>query len=274
MSAIKRFFGNIFWRLHQGVDMKSTFENLYACRQQSAKTFEAINRKVFGDLYAGDLTDPCGFSTLEDLDALFQRSGLPEAEKSDKRLIDLACGRGGAGLWLAKKTGSTLEGYDLSEVAIEAAESRIAEYGMEGRAKFGAADIREIPAESSAFDVATCVDSLFIIPDKLAVLNEVRRVLKPGGIFECITWEVRRAFAVPDYRPLLKKANFSVEYYEEVPGWRDRQRGMHEELIARQDQLIEEMGKKAASVWLNCAKYELRHLDQMRRVFFVARRPL
>ena len=271
MSFWKRFFGAVFWRLHQGVDMKSTFENLYACRQ-STKTFEEINKKVFGDVYAGDLVDPCGFSTLEDLQALFDRGGLPEAERSDKRIIDLACGRGGAGLWLAKKTGATLEGYDLSEIAIEGAKSRVAKYGMEGRAKFAAADIREIPAESNAFDLATCVDSLFIVPDKLSVLSETRRVLKPNALFECITWEVNRAFATPDYRPLLEKARLSVEYYEEVPGWRDRQRGMHEELLARREQLIGEMGKKAASVWLNCAKYELRHLDQMRRVFFVARR--
>lgn len=271
MSFLKRFFGNIFWRLHQGTDMKSTFENLYACRQ-NAKTFEAVNKKVFGDAYAGDLVDPCGFSTLEDLRALFERSGLPEtAERSDKKIVDLACGRGGAGLWLARKTGAELFGVDLSEIAIEAAKKRISEFGMEGRAAFQAADIRKIPAKTSAYDVALCVDSLFIIPDKDAVLAEVRRVLKPNGLFECVTWEVDRAFAVPDYRPLLEKAGFAIEYYEEVPGWRERQRGMHEELLARRDDLIAEMGKKAASVWLNCARYELKHLRQMRRVFFVVR---
>ena len=271
MSFMKRFFGNLFWRLHQGTDMKNTFENLYACRRNT-KTFEEINRKVFGDVYAGDTVDPCGFSTLEDLQRLYDYSGLNENGSSDKKIIDLACGRGGAGLWLARKTGAELFGLDLSENAIEDAEKRIPEFGMEGRARFQAADIRKIPAESAMYDYAMCVDSLFIIPDKDAVLREIYRILKPGGGFACLTWEVHRAYAVHDYRPLLTKAAFDVECYEEVPGWRERQKGMHEELLANRQRLIDEMGEKAASVWFHCAEYELEHLHQMRRVFFLGRK--
>lgn len=271
MSFIKRLFGNIFWRLHQGTDMKNTFENLYACRR-GTKTFEEINRKVFGDLYAGDTVDPCGFSTLADLHSLYDYSGLRENGSSDKKIIDLACGRGGAGLWLAQKTGAELFGLDLSETAVEDAAKRIPDFGLTGRARFQAADIRRIPAESDTYDYAMCIDSLFIIPDKDAVLSEIRRVLKPGGLFSCFTWEVKRVCAVHDYRPLLTKAKFSIERYEEVSGWRDRQRRMHEELLNHRGQLIGEMGEKAASVWFHCAEYELAHLDEMRRVFFVARK--
>ena len=270
MSKIKRIFGDIFWHFHQGTNMKNTFENLYACRK-STKTFEEINKKVFGDVYAGDIVDPCGFSTMEDLQTL-ERYFLKfnPKENGPKKIIDLACGRGGAGLWLAQRSGSSLLGFDLSEIAIEDARKRIPDFGMEGRAKFEPQDIRAIPAKTGEYDFAMCIDSLFIIPDKDAVLAEIFRVLKPGGQFVCFTWEVRRVMAVHDYRPLLTKAGFQIDTYEEVPGWRERQKGMHEELLANKDRLISEMNKKAASVWLNCAKYELAHLDQMRRVSFLA----
>jgi 2-polyprenyl-3-methyl-5-hydroxy-6-metoxy-1,4-benzoquinol methylase len=52
-------------------------------------------------------------------------------------LVDLACGAGDPGLWVAKQSGARLVGRDLSPVAAERATERAAAQGMEGRAEFG-----------------------------------------------------------------------------------------------------------------------------------------
>src|SRR6476619_6180232 len=48
-------------------------------------------------------------------------------------LGDLACGRGGAGLWLARATGANLVGVDWSEAAIADAVRRTTSFLPEGR---------------------------------------------------------------------------------------------------------------------------------------------
>jgi Methyltransferase domain len=50
-------------------------------------------------------------------------------------LVDLGCGRGGPGLWLARTANVSLTGVDFSPVAIEQATQRAALFGLAGRAR-------------------------------------------------------------------------------------------------------------------------------------------
>src|SRR6266542_3895470 len=54
-------------------------------------------------------------------------------------LVDLACGRGGPGLWLSRATGADLIGVDWSPVAVEAATNRAAAFVPPGRARSSSA---------------------------------------------------------------------------------------------------------------------------------------
>src|SRR6266700_4167208 len=56
-------------------------------------------------------------------------------------LVDLACGRGGPGLWLARATGADLVGVDWSPVAVEAASARVAAFVPPQRARFVVGDL-------------------------------------------------------------------------------------------------------------------------------------
>src|SRR5829696_8366166 len=56
-------------------------------------------------------------------------------------LVDLACGRGGPGLWLCRATGAELVGVDWSPVAVEEATRRAAEFVPAGRARFVVGDL-------------------------------------------------------------------------------------------------------------------------------------
>jgi ubiquinone/menaquinone biosynthesis C-methylase UbiE len=97
--------------------------------------------------------------------------------KPDARALDLACGTGFATSLLAERTGCQVTGVDRSGGMLEAA---AANYG--NRCIFVESDILEyLKAKPSAgFDVVTCCWALgYSRP--LAILRQIRRILRPGG---------------------------------------------------------------------------------------------
>ena len=115
-------------------------------------------------------------------------------------LLDLACGRGGYGLWLARETGCRLIGVDFSEVAIRDATMRVSGFGLEGRAEFRVGELEAIGVPDASVDALLCVDAIQFAADTSAAAAEVRRVLKPGGIAVVTTWEAldRNDEALPE----------------------------------------------------------------------------
>ena len=86
------------------------------------------------------------------------------------------------------------------------------------------------------------------------------------------TWELDEPFRVKDYRPLLEEAGFEVEMLDETPDWERRQRAILERSIATKEQLMQEMGPEAATMWVHYCETELPKLPLMRRILVVARR--
>ncbi len=261
---LARFFGGLYWFAVQGkTTMKESFEDLYGDHDNDA--LREIYREVYAEDFAAE-ADPCGFTTMTDLRTLARYSDVGEGDS----LADVACGRGGSGLWVARETGCRLTGLDLTEGGIRHARGRIADFGLEGRAQFATGDVRSLPFHDGEFDAVMCVDALYMIPDKRAALSEIGRVLGKGRPFVCFTWEVTAPFAVADYHALLKKAGLDPVVYEEVEGWRERQRSIYENILAHQDTLINKLGRDAANFWIHGAKLEMPKLDKMRRVLIVA----
>lgn len=246
------------WRL------KDAFNDLYEGQARSP-TFRGIWRDVFGNQYAEEV-DPCSFLTLDDLQSVVRYLHLSPGGK----LVDLACGRGGPGLWVARATQAQLVGLDLSEVAVEKAAGRIAAFGLEGQAEFAVADFADTGRPAASFDGAMSIDSLFLTSDKPACVRETARILKPGARFVVTTWEMDLPESVSDYRPMFADAGFEIEAYEFTPGWQQRQRAVHEGVLAQRDKLIQEMGKSSATVWFRFAENELPKLPHMRRVLIAA----
>ena len=115
------------------------------------------------------------------------------------RVLDFGCGPDTISVGLAKAIDpGELHGVDMEESQIELARS-VAQVGGQDNAIFHVADVIDLPFDNGFFDVAHCHNVLMHIPDTRAVLAEVKRVLKPGGIIGCREMICASSFTHPDF---------------------------------------------------------------------------
>lgn len=96
------------------------------------------------------------------------------------RVLDLGCAGGFMAEDIAKR-GAIVSGVDPAAAAIASASRHARESGLEIDYRVGVGEA--LPYEDASFDHAVCVDVLEHVEDLGKVLDEVRRVLKPGGFF-------------------------------------------------------------------------------------------
>ena len=101
-------------------------------------------------------------------------------------LVDLACGRGGYGGEMARRTGARLVGLDFSAVAVAIAARGT---GPRGRAGFFIGDFTAIGLRDRSADAVMCVDAIQFSDPPLAALGECRRILVRGGRLAVTAWE-------------------------------------------------------------------------------------
>lgn len=97
-----------------------------------------------------------------------------------KSVLDLGCG-GGFMAEALKERGATVTGVDLSEAAIGAARQHAKLNGLQIDYCVGGGE--SLPFADGIFDIAICVDVLEHVEDLNRVLSEIRRVLRPNGLF-------------------------------------------------------------------------------------------
>ena len=120
------------------------------------------------------------------------------------RILDFGCGPGTISIGLAKAVvPGELHGLDMEESQIELARA-VAEAGGQNNATFHVGDVADLPFEDGFFDVAHCHNVLMHVPDTSAVLAEVKRVLKPGGIIGCREMISASSFTHPDFGVIRK----------------------------------------------------------------------
>jgi SAM-dependent methyltransferase len=146
------------------------------------------------------------------------RMKVPE----DALVLDLGCGSGWATRLLA---GYALKGLvvgvDISDEMIEVARSSSKEFE---NVEFHVAGADRLPFREGYFSHAFSMESLYYYADVGAALKEVRRVMKPGGLFVAVVdlylenepthqWVEQlkvpvHLLSVEDYRALLFEAGF------------------------------------------------------------------
>jgi arsenite methyltransferase len=101
--------------------------------------------------------------------------------KPGERLLDVACGAGDSALLAAGQLGLSVTGLDYADGVLAEAGNAAEERGLADRAKFVRGDAESLAFDDASFDLALCECSLCLFPDKTRAIEEIRRVLRPGG---------------------------------------------------------------------------------------------
>ncbi len=183
-------------------------------------------RRVW-ELAAPDLppqVEPFSFVSVGILRKVAEALGLSPGHT----LVDLGCGRGGPGLWLAREADVSLVGVDFSAVGIDQAAHRAAMFGLAGRARFVIGDLIHTGLPSASADAAVSIDAFHFAADTAAAAGEARRVLRPGRRLVLTNWQPQ----VPDdqrlpsrmrtdWPQLLRGAGFADIDVAAQPEWHD-----------------------------------------------------
>lgn len=109
----------------------------------------------------------------------------------EMRLLDVGAGTGTLAIAAAQRwPNARIVASDAAAGMMGFAQGRAEEEGALSGARLsfvvGPAD--ELPFENASFDVVVSSFVLQLVPDRLAALTEIRRVLRPGGLFTYVTW--------------------------------------------------------------------------------------
>ncbi|MDD9971123.1 MAG: class I SAM-dependent methyltransferase [Myxococcales bacterium] len=257
---------------------ESPFDVLYRAVHDSP-TLSAIYQRAFEREWPA-LQGQTSFVTQHELSIIGHGLRL----SSGGRLVDLGCGAGGPGLWIANAYEASVIGVDSSTAAIAAAE-RLAN----GRkaTNYRVADMTNTGLSAGSFDAVVSFDALQVLPDPRRAIAEAARLLSPGARFAFTTWESSPPTGAPreatsrfidDYRPVLEASGFEVVHHSEPDGWKERQLAVSRGVLARHTELTRELGSAAYELLCEEAREDAHWLEatRARRVVVVCsagRRP-
>ena len=100
-----------------------------------------------------------------------------------QQLLDIACGTGDFALAQARRMhpDSHITGLDLSEGMLAVMREKVAKAGLEGRISCEQGDSEAMRFSDGSFDCATIAFGIRNFSHREAALEEILRVLKPGG---------------------------------------------------------------------------------------------
>ena len=146
-----------------------------------------------------------------------------------KKVLEVSCGHGGGASYLTRTLGpASYTGLDLNPAGIAFCQERHRVHGLQ----FVRGDAENLPFPDNSFDAVLNIESSHLYPDFPRFLDEVARVLRPGGHFLYADCRARRD--VPEWDEALKAFPLRVE------SWRD----IHKEICLGMD------GSSVASVEL------------------------
>jgi cyclopropane fatty-acyl-phospholipid synthase-like methyltransferase len=126
------------------------------------------------------------------------------------RVIDLGSGYGGAARYLAATFGCQVDCLNLSRTQNELNQKNSAEAGVNELINVIHGSYEDIPAPDASYDVVWSQDAILHSGDRPRVLDEINRVLKPGG--QVIFTDPMQADDCPDgvLQPILDRIHLET----------------------------------------------------------------
>jgi ubiquinone/menaquinone biosynthesis C-methylase UbiE len=162
------------------------------------------------DLAASRYDDIKQFSRREDVWFLIQPLLLALDRVDCPLILDVATGTGRVpdALLYGPRFRGTVIGQDLSHKMLLQAADKLAPY--QGRYVLIRRDAQHLPYLDESFDAICCLEALEFMPSPQRVLDEMARVLRPGGVLlvtNRVNWEAKfmpgKAFSRDDLRRML-----------------------------------------------------------------------
>ncbi|ONI71025.1 SAM-dependent methyltransferase [Actinosynnema sp. ALI-1.44] len=116
-------------------------------------------------------------------------------------VLDVGCGVGGPAVRIAGRTGARVTGISNSQEQISRANAFAA--SVDG-VEFRHADATRMPFPPRSFDAAVAMESIFHMPDRAVVLDQICQALRPGGRL-VLTDFVERAPIPVDKQPVVDR---------------------------------------------------------------------
>ena len=197
-------------------DVRDVAEDYYD--SEDADTFYSL---VWGgeDLHIGcyDATGDIRAASDETVDRMAAK--LP-ALTAETKILDIGAGYGGAMRRLVGRHGGTATCLNISEVQNDTNRHKVRRAGLGERIRVVHGVFEDIPEPAGSQDVVWSQDALLHSDQRQKVLQEVWRVLKPGGLFvftdPCQADDVPEGVLQPVYDRLQLGSLGSFRFYREA----------------------------------------------------------
>jgi 2-polyprenyl-3-methyl-5-hydroxy-6-metoxy-1,4-benzoquinol methylase len=113
------------------------------------------------------------------------------------RIAEVGCGEGLAGITIAKAySNAEVDGYDLDEASIAAAQRDAETAGVADRVRFEVRDAAD-PAITGDYDLVMAIEMLHDVPDPVGILRTMKKLAGANGIVLVVDERTEDSFTVP-----------------------------------------------------------------------------